>query len=223
MLTSLIGALALGACGDGDKKPELDANDLPRTAAEFVALYNDWDAERMAALYKKAPDLAKEQAKLGWLHDRLGDCGPPELMWQYKLTRGRFAAPCERGELQISMRLDRKGRLVGTLNGAVGVVTPEPVARAMHEVVTAMPWTRAGAGAQAWGKALAPRWARKLGACELAGVRSVTDTTGRFDLRCEHGAALLKVELGDDGSIARVWLWRSVDDRTRAYQEEIVG
>src|SRR4051812_29995257 len=96
----LIGALALGACGD--KKPELDANDLPRTAAEFVAVYNDWDAERMAALYAKTPDLTDEQAELAWLHARLGDCGPPQLMWQYKLTRGRFAAACERGELQIS-------------------------------------------------------------------------------------------------------------------------
>jgi hypothetical protein len=97
------------------------------------------------------------------------------------------------------------------------------VARALHDVLAVMPWTRAGAGAQPWGRPLSARWARKLGRCELAGVRSVTDTTGRFDLRCERGAALLKLELAADGSIAKVWVWRSVDDRTRAYAEEMVG
>lgn len=219
----LIGALALGACGTATKKPVLDDNDLPRTAAEYVAVYNDWDADRLSALYRKVPDVAKEQAELAWLHDRLGDCGEPELMWQYKQKRGRFAAKCERGELQISMRLDSKGRLVGTLNGAVGVETPEPVAKAMHDVVAAMPWTGAGAGKQAWGRSIKAKWARKLGRCELASVRSVTDTTGRFDLRCDNGAALLKIQLGADGSIDKVWLWKSTDDKTRAYKQEMVG
>lgn len=214
-------ALTLGACGD--KKPELDADDLPRTAAAYVALYNDWDGEAMTALHRKTPDVAKIQGELAWLHDRLGDCAAPELMWKYKQTRGRFAARCERGELQISMRLDRQGRLVGTLNGAVGVETPEAVGRAMHEVVHAMPWTKDGAGKQAWGRAIGKKWARELGQCELANVRSVTATTGRFDLRCEHGAALLKIELGDNGAIEHVWLWPSNDDKTRAFKEEIIG
>lgn len=218
---AMIGALALGACGE--KKPELDADDLPRTAAEYVALYNDWDGEKMAALHAKTPDLAEIQAELAWLHERLGDCGAPELMWKYKQTRGRFAAACERGELQISMRLDRKGRLVGTLNGGVGIELPEQVGKAMHEVVSAMPWTREAAGKQPWGKALRKGWARQLGRCELAAVRSVTDTTGRFDLRCENGSALLKLELGEDGSIAQVWLWPSDDDKTRAYKREMLG
>lgn len=219
----MIGALALGACAVEEKKPALDADDLPRTAAEYVALYNDWDGEKMAALHAKTPDLAEIQSELAWLHERLGDCGAPELMWQYKLTRGRFAAPCERGELQISMRLDRKGRMIGTLNGGVGIELPVRVGEAMREVVAAMPWQRDAAGKQPWGKAIGKAWARKLGRCDLAAVRSVTDTTGRFDLQCEHGAALLKLELGDDGSIAHVWLWPSNDDKTRAFKAEMHG
>jgi hypothetical protein len=217
----LIGALGLGACGDS--KPTLDEQDLPRTVAEYVAVYNDFDADRLAALYAEVPDLSRVEARLAWLKERLGACGEPRLMWQYKLTRARFSADCERGELEISMRLAADGRLHGTLDAAAGVVTPEPVERAMHEVLAVMPWKKDVAGAKPWGKALAPKWARKLGRCELAGVRTVSDHSGRFDLTCEHGKALLKLELADDGSLARVWLWRSDDDRTRAYKQEIMG
>jgi hypothetical protein len=72
----LIGALAL-ACDcvwqDHEAKARCES-DLPRTAAEYVAVYNDWDANQLAALYgKKSPDIVKQQAKLTWLHDRLGD------------------------------------------------------------------------------------------------------------------------------------------------------
>lgn len=218
----LIGALALGACG-GKTKAELDAKDLPRTAAEFVAVYNDWDGDRLAALYNKSPDLVKEQAKLAWLHDRLGDCGAPELMWQLKLKRARFAAQCERGELEFFMRLDGKGRLVETLNGAVGVETPAPVAKALRDVVAVMPWTKAGAGQFEWSKTIKSKWARKLGRCEITNVRSVTDSTARVDLRCDNGAALLKVVLNEDGTINRVGLWRSDDDKTRAFKQEVMG
>jgi hypothetical protein len=217
-----IGALALAACG-ARAKPVLDAEDLPRNAAEVVAVYNDWDAARLAALYKQAPALEQERAEFEWLRERLGACEAPTLMWRSERTRGRFSASCERGELQISMRLDKRGRVKGTILSAAGVEAPAQVTAAQREVVAAMPFTQEIAGAKPWGKALRPRWARALGRCEVAGVRSVGARTGRYDLRCEHGAALLKLELAGDGSIAQVWLWKSDDDRTRAFAREMLG
>lgn len=219
----LIGALALGACGK-ETKPKLDENDLPRIAAEYVAVYNDWDGERLKGLYgKKKPNLDKEQARLGWLRETLGACGEPQLMWKLDLTYGRFNTPCERGSFEFWMRLDGKGRLKGALNGAVGVATPAPLAAAVDEVLAAMPWAKAGAGEQPWGKALKAGWVRKLGRCELASVRSVNSFSGRFDLRCEHGTAFMKVTLGEDGKISRVQLWPSTHDRTRAFEGEMMG
>lgn len=218
----LIGALALGACGT-ESKPKLDANDLPRNAAEFVATYNDWDGERMAALYgEKQPDMPREQAKLAWLHERLGDCTAPQLMWRTDTRTARYEAQCERGKLEIAMKLQGNGQLKRTREGAVGVAAPEPVYNAMRAAIAATPWTADGAGQQAWGKALKTKWFRDLGRCELAGVRSVTDNSGRFDLRCEHGAALMRVEVSPEGRV-QILLWKSNDDRTRAYQGEIVG
>lgn len=212
----LIGALAVGACG-----AELDADGVTQTAAKYVALYNDWDGAEMASLHAKRPDMPKLEASLGWLRGQLGRCDAPVLMWRQDLTRGRFRAPCERGELELFLQLDREGRVVRTIRWAVGVPTPEVVERAANTVVAAMPWQRDGAGKQPWGKPLRATWVRQLGRCEIAGVRSVSASAGRFDLRCEHGNALMKVWV--KGQSVGVALWPSNVDKTRAWERELMG
>jgi len=220
----LIGALALTAtaCGKATK-PKLDESDLPRVAAEYVAVFNDLDAKQLAGLYGKKPDLVKQQARLAWLHEKLGACGEPVAMWQLELRRGRFTAECERGNFEFFMQLDGKGRLKSTIDWAVGIDTPEPLAKAAATVVAAMPWAKAEAGQKKWNKALKAGWVRELGRCEVAGVRSVSRSSGRFDLRCEHGAALMKVSIGADGEVAGVKLWESNNDKTRAFKGEMLG
>jgi len=219
----LIGALALTAtaCGKATK-PKLDESDLPRVAAEYVAVFNDMDAGTLAKLYGKQPNLVKQQNKLAWLHEQLGTCGEPVAMWQLELKRGRFIAECERGNFEFFMQLDGKGRLKSTIDWAVGIDTPEPVAKAVATVVAAMPLTKVDAG-QKWQKAFKAGWVKKLGRCEVVGVRSVSRSSGRFDLRCEHGAALMKLNLGADGQVAGVKLWESNNDKTRAFKGEMLG
>lgn len=219
----LIGTLALTAtaCGKATK-PKLDESDLPRVAAEYVAVFNDMDAKQLAGLYGKKPDLVKQQARLTWLHEQLGACGEPVAMWQLELKRGRFIAECERGSFEFFMQLDGKGRLKSTIDWAVGIDTPDALAKAAATVVAAMPLAKADPGLK-WHKGLKAGWVKKLGRCEVAGVRSVSRTSGRFDLQCEHGAALLKVSIGADGEVAGIKLWESNNDKTRAFKGEMLG
>lgn len=219
----LLGALGLGGCG---KKSVLDAEDLPRVAGEYVAVFNDLDRGNEAAftaLFAKPAKAASQRAQMAWLHEQVGDCGEMRPIWREGVKRGRFGFECERGGLEVSFRLDRKGKVAGVISGVSGVEPTPAVAAAAREVIAAMPWREAVAGKHAWGDALMPRWARKRGACEVERVRVVREHVGMFDLRCEHGAMILKVGVKKDGAIGEVKVWRPEQDEARAYNDKPTG
>ena len=218
----LLGALGLGGCG---KKPVLDAEDLARAAAGYIAAHNDLAGDEAAftALFRKPAKAAKQRAQMAWMHAQVGDCGEMRPIWRDGQSRGRFGFTCERGGLELSLRLDRRGQIADVISGVSGVEPTAAVARATQEVVAAMPWHEAAAGQHAWGDALMPRWARKRGRCEVERVRVVREHVGMFDLRCEHGGMILKVGVRKDGKVGEVKVWRPEQDEARAIQEQPAG
>lgn len=219
----LLGALGLGGCG---KQPVLGEHDLPRVAGEYAAIFNDldaWDEGRVTALFSKPSKMKHQREHLTWMHAQVGDCGEMRLIWQDGHKRARFGFTCERGGLEVHLRLDGRGRIAGVISGVSGVEPTAPVARALDEVLAAMPWREDLAGTQAWGAGLKPRWARKRGRCELERVRVVSEHIGMFDLRCEHGGMYMKVALKKDGAIREVRVWRPEQDEARAFREQPLG
>ena len=219
----LLGALGLGGCA---KSPVLDANDLPRVASEYVAVFNDldsWDEGRVAELFARPSKAKAHRDHLTWLHAQVGDCGEMQPVWQDGTRRARFAFACERGGLEVHLRLDRNARIVGVVSGVVGVEPTAPVASAFDTVLAAMPWREAGAGKHAWADRLAPLWVRKRGSCELERVRMVSEHMGMFDLRCEHGGMYMKVNVKKDGSLSAVKVWRPEQDEARAFRNKPMG
>lgn len=219
----LLGTLGLGGCA---KSPVLDANDLPRVASEYVAVFNDldsWEDGRLTALFARPSKAKRQRAHMQWMHAQVGDCGEMRPIWQSGAKRARYGFTCERGTLELSLRLDRRGRVAGIISAVAGVETPALVANAIQEVVAAMPWREAGAGKYAWGDGLMPRWARKRGRCEVERVRVVTEFTGMFDLRCEHGGMFIKVGVKKDGSVSATRVWRPEQDEARAFRSKPIG
>ena len=219
----LLGALSLGGCA---KSPVLDANDLPRVASEYVALFNDQssgDEARATTLFAKPSKAKSQRAHMKWMHAQVGDCGAMQPIWQAGLKRARFGFTCERGNLEVHLRLDSKGRIAGVISGVAGVEPTPQVASAFKEVLATMPWREAGAGKYGWGDGLMPRWARKRGQCELERVRVVSEYIGMFDLRCEHGNMFMKVAVKKDGAIGSVKVWRPEQDEAVAFRKKPTG
>lgn len=214
----LLGALGLGGCA---KTPVLDANDLPQAASEYVAIFNhldSWEDARATALFANPSRVQLQREHMQWMHERIGDCGEMQPMWQEGLKRGRFTFACERGGLEISLRLDEAGKIAAAISGATGVAPSPAVAAAFEQVIAAMPWREDGAGQQPWGDGLLPRWIRSRGRCELEHVRTVTERIGMFDLHCERGNLLLRVSVKKNGAISLVKAWHPAADEARAYR-----
>lgn len=214
----LLGALGLGGCA---KSPVLDANDLPQVASEFGAIFNDldsWDEGRVTALFARPSRMKNQREHMKWMHAQVGDCGEMQPIWQKGLSRARFGFTCERGGLEVSLRLDRSGRIAGIISGVSGVEPTPAVASAFKEVLAAMPWKETGAGKHAWGDGIMSRWTRTRGSCELERVRVVSEYVGMFDLRCEKGGMYMRVSVKKDGAISDVHVWRPEQDEARAYR-----
>lgn len=219
----LLGALGLEGCAKSP--PVLDANDLPQVASEYVAIFNDldnWDDDRLTALFGK-PHKLDQHEHMKWMHAQVGDCGDMRLMWSRGFKRGRFSFECERGGLEVSLRLDNDGKIYNVISGLVDVAPTPAVARALDEVLAAMPYQASVAGKQPWGRAIKSRWTRERGACEVERVRTVSETIGVFDLRCEHGGMYIWVDVDKAGKIGQVRVWRPEQDEARAYRRQPIG
>ncbi len=219
----LLGTLGLGGCA---KSPVLDANDLPRVASEYVAIFNDldsWDEARVTALFAKPSKAKAQREHMGWMHAQVGDCGEMQPIWQVGTSRARYGFHCERGDLEVHLRLDKQGNIAGVISGVAGVEPTAPVAEAFKTVLAAMPWREAVAGQHAWGDGIMPRWARKRGQCELDRVRVVSQYVGMFDLRCEHGNMYMKVAVKKNGAIGAVQVWRPEEDEAVAFRNKPTG
>ena len=55
---------------------------MPEVAAEYGAIYNEWDEARMDALHPpKAQEKESPRRHLQWLRGQLGACGEPQFMY----------------------------------------------------------------------------------------------------------------------------------------------
>ncbi len=219
----LLGALGLEGCAKSP--PVLDANDLTQVASDYVAIFNDldnWDDSRIGALFGRPAKLDQHE-HMKWMHAQVGDCGNMRLIWSRGLKRGRFGFDCERGGLEVSLRLDGNGQIFNVISGLTGVAPTPAVSRALDEVLAAMPYRKSVAGQQPWGHAIKSAWTRSRGACEVERVRTVSETIGVFDLRCEKGGMYIWVDVKKDGQIGQVRVWRPEQDEARAYRRQPVG
>jgi len=197
----LIASFVLVACGGGPRStPEV----MPKVAAEYVALYNEWDKARLLALFPAdQPANAKRTRKhFAWLHEQLGACGEPQLMWSTDKRGARWTHACERGALETWFRLDEAGQIVDLSVGAAGVQPPPAVQAAAEAVLASLPW--AWDAERPFKHNLNLSDATRLGRCTLAQPWAFGPHQGLFHVRCEHGdARVFAIELDRNNTIAR--------------------
>ncbi len=189
--------------------PSSAATDAQREAiAALAALYRDFDDARFHAIFdvEAEPWVLREQFE--WFASVVGECGPPELLRVVSGTRARFVFRCETGELEAEIVLADPSAptMTGLLSGARGVDPPEPVIAAAHRVLAlyhAFDATKVPALFEddwdpvALEAALAEARA-DFGRCTLGEPDLARHRGALFDLACEAGPRLLKVELDDE-------------------------
>ena len=156
-------------------------------AAEFVAVYNDWDAPRAAAIF--ATDSSKRASKLqkhfAWLEDQLGACGAPQYMYSTSNRGARYTFACERGSLEAWIKLDKAGKIFKMSSGATGVAAPPDLQEAASAVVASLPLS--ACRKPAFQTNLTAGWPRDLGACTLGRPWVFGHHAGLFHVVCEGG------------------------------------
>lgn len=200
-LLLLTSCLVLAACGGAPRStPEVRLG----VAAEFVAVYNDWDAPRAAALF--AADSSKRASKLqkhfAWLEDQLGACGEPQYMYSTSNRGARYTYACERGSLETWLKLDKAGKILKMSSGATGVAAPPDLQEAARAVVASLPLS--ACPKPAFQTNLTTGWPNSLGSCTLGRPWVFGHTTGLFHVLCEGGkTAVLGVRVDKEGTLVR--------------------
>lgn len=200
-LLLLTSCLVLAACGGAPRStPEV----MLGVAAEFVAVYNDWDAPRAAALF--AGDSAKRASKLqkhfAWLEDQLGACGAPQYMYSTSNRGARYNFACERGSLETWIKLDKAGKIFKMSSGATGVAAPPDLQEAASDVVASMPLS--ACRKPKFQTNLTAGWPHDLGSCTLGRPWVFGNHAGLFHVTCEGGkTAVLGVRVDKQGKLVR--------------------
>lgn len=186
------------ACSESPRPtPEV----MPEIAAEYGAIYNDWDEARLRALYvpgAKSPDHTREH--FAWLHEQIGTCGAPEFMWSFGKRAARFSYPCERGALEASIVLDETGHIVSLRSAAAGIPAPPALLAAADALLASLPWT--WDTKRPFEHNLNFYDALQLGHCELARPWVIGQHGGLLHVRCDKGPAVLRLGLHDNGTIS---------------------
>jgi hypothetical protein len=186
---------------------------MPEVAAEFGAIYNDWDDARLLALFAPEARVSATgfRRRFDWIRDKLGECGAPAFMWSHGRRTARFSYPCERGALEASFTLDAAGKVKTLLSGAAGVETPPDLLAAAETVLASLPW-KPGTE-RPFVNNLYRYDATKLGSCTMLRPWVVAQYGGLFHVRCEKGdAAILRLALHKNGTIAEARLIPSNDN-----------
>ncbi len=184
---------------------------MPEVAAEFGALYNEWDEACMLALHTpKAREKGVSRRHFQWLRGQLGACGEPQFMWSTGRRGARFTYPCEHGALEAQFTLDEQGKLAWWRAGAVGIPAPEALQTAAEAVIASLPWHYPTP--RPFKHNLDLFEATRLGKCQLVQPWVVGAYGALFHAQCEHGdAAVLRLGVHEDGTISQAELLRSSD------------
>lgn len=205
-LRSPLAALTLVAACGAEPRPTPEV--MPEVAAEFGEIYETWDGERLLALFVPSvhANLPRMREHLTWLHDRLGECGAPQLMWVFGKRSARFSSPCERGALEVAITLDAAGKIRTLRSSATGIPTPEPLHSAAVALLASTPWSVLDKH-RPFKQNLNHYTIVNKGRCELLRPWTVSKRGGLFHVQCEQGdAMLLSLSLHDDGTISEAEL-----------------
>ena len=206
MRLSLIASfLALAACTPA---PRSTVEVMPEVAAEYAALYNDWDEARYLALFPegKAWSIRGAREHFAWLHDQLGACGEPTLMWTTDKRGARWTHACERGALETWFRLDETGHVVELSAGASAVPPPPALLAAAEVVLASLPW--AWDSERPFEHNLNKASTMSLGRCTLVRPWVFGAVQGLFHARCDQGGErTLLIDISrKNGTISRAWM-----------------
>lgn len=213
-------AAVLTGCGS---EAVLEESSLRHAADEYIATYNDWDAERLSAIFASPPSTERYHAHFTWTQERIGKCGAPRAMWRVGDRQAGFNYPCERGEMYQYFTLDDHGRLLRTKGGAAGRPAEGALATALDTVLAAMPADPAILAAQPWARPLLRDWVVARGRCKLERPIVVGELSGAFELSCERKSLTLRLHVKKNGEIDSVELWREPRDYSGAFFKAPVG
>jgi RNA polymerase sigma factor (sigma-70 family) len=190
--------------------------DVQREAIENVAaLYREFDETR----YRTAFDVPEEswilREQLEWFASAVGECGEPEPLEIASETSARFVFRCETGELEIEIALvdATTPRMRGLRSGVRGVDPPEVVRVAAERALALYHDYDAAVVPGLFEEKFDPVEVEaeladaraKWGACTLGDVDLARHRGALFDLHCESGLRLMKVELAEDDRITNLW------------------
>lgn len=190
----------LVACGGTTPRPTPEV--MPEVAAEYGAIYEDWDEARLRALYPPGAKIgpATTRKHLAWLREQLGECGAPEFMWSFAKRAARWRYPCERGAHEASIVLDATGHIVSLRSAAAGIPAPPELLAAADALLASLPWT--WDTSRPFEHNLNLYDAVTLGRCELVRPWVISQHGGLLHVDCDKGPAVLRLGLHANGTIA---------------------
>lgn len=201
-LVASLSLFVLAACGPNPCPSTAVTPDVP---SEYGALYNNFDAERLTALFpaNHPPKVANHRRTLTNLRKQLGECGAPQLMWNSgRSTRWTYA--CERGNLEAAFALDADGHVVRMDALAAGVPASAMMDTAARSLLAELPL--AAGATRPFKHNLSDPSVRAAGRCELVSTWAVGETLGLFHTRCESGQDMVLGVRMYKGEILRVKL-----------------
>lgn len=182
-LVASLSLVVLAACGPNPCPSTAVTPDVP---SEYGAVYNNFDAERLTALFpaNRPPKLVPHQRTLARLHKQLGTCGAPQFMWRSgESTRWTYA--CERGNLEVTFVLNTDGQIVRGNVLAAGVPASPAMDAAARSVLAQLPLAD-DVTLPFTGNLSSPS-VRAAGHCELVRPWAVGPALSLFHTRCESG------------------------------------
>jgi hypothetical protein len=191
-----------------------DANVRAAAATAVVDLYAGWSESRARALFV-GPPLDGLEEQLEYYRAQLGTCASPQL-WHTGAKRSRFVSQCERGLLELAPVVDEDGHIRALRHGAQGVDPGAAVQRAAEAAMRLwQEWDDTlfrETFAESWDpdviRDLFTRATERWGVCRFGGVDLANARGALFELECDEGDRLMKLDLTQDDRIRRFALFR---------------
>ena len=156
------------------------------------------------------------------LSNRVGTCRDYELVEASNPFAGRFVLKCDRGDIHLDIELPRNlpARIGYARMGIAGGPAPESVDIVAKRSLRLLRRFDDRTFRSTFADSFDPRGLERfmgvvrsqLGSCRMASVEAHTDTSARYALACEYGAATLELEVPAEGR--RIAAYRIVPRRS---------
>jgi hypothetical protein len=190
-----------------------------QAAAGYLAVHNDRDRDVARALWGERAD--EIEALIGWFRAQVGRCYGFEPMRIKNQLDARYVFACERGELEVQLRVDPEtGAVRHTLFGARGVEPPAEVRRAVEQLIARANDESAALPALAKRLKLSDVETQlaaiaRHGQCRIDRVHLGAGRGARFVLECTEGSATVTLDLTERGSVRRFFVHDGAQDTWR--------